>query len=56
MQKEVAIEERQKNYWKSCFSLLIGEKQRSCSKRAGGEIFKTLLNPTRMEVSHAYIY
>jgi len=33
----------------------IGKMQRFCSKRAEGEIFKTLLNLTRMEVSHAYI-
>lgn len=32
------------------------EKATACSKGAGGEIFKTSLNLTKMEVSHAYIY
>jgi hypothetical protein len=52
MKREVANEERHKNYWKSYFSFLTRKKQRSCSKRAGGENFKTLLNLTRKEVSH----
>ena len=41
MKKEVAIEERQKNYWKSCFSYR--------------EKVEVLFQKRRMEESHAYI-
>jgi hypothetical protein len=53
IQKEVAIEKRHKKFLEKLLFLFYWKKQRSCSKRAGGEISKPLRNLTRKEVSHA---